>query len=125
MNLNISGNSVSDRSRLALGCEVLGGTDWGEVNLQDAIWTVQQALINGIHVFDTADVYGLGRSEEVLSDALGKKRSEVTICSKFGVSWRNSGPNSRAETFRDCRAERVSEALESSLRRLKLDCLPL
>ena len=112
-------------SELGLGCEVLGGTDWGKFSLKDAVQTVRRALQNGISFFDTADVYGLGRSEEVLTEALGEKRKDVTICSKFGVVWRTTAMHKRAETHRDCRPERVYEALENSLRRLRLDRLPL
>lgn len=112
-------------SQLALGCEVLGGTDWGPFDNEAAIATVRRAQRRGITVFDTADVYGLGRSEERLADALGEFRTQVTICSKFGVAWRNRISKERAETYRDCRPERVFEALENSLRRLELECLPL
>jgi aryl-alcohol dehydrogenase-like predicted oxidoreductase len=112
-------------SQFALGCEVLGGTDWGSVDLEAAAQTVRRAQECGVTVFDTADVYGLGRSEEMLADALGDRRTKVTICSKFGVAWRKRNAEERAITFRDCRPERVYEALDSSLRRLRLDCLPL
>lgn len=104
---------------------MLGGTDWGAVDIQAAMATVRKAHCRGISTFDTADVYGLGRSEEVLANALGEMRAQVTICSKFGVNWRNRVSAGRAETFRDCRPERVSEALENSLRRLRLECIPL
>ena len=112
-------------SQLALGCEVLGGTDWGSIDHEAAAATVRRASTCGITIFDTADVYGLGRSEEVLSEALGELRTQMTICSKFGVGWKNKTPNGRAETFIDCSPPRVNEALESSLRRLRLECLPL
>ncbi len=112
-------------SQFALGCEVLGGTDWGRMDLDAAVQTVRRAHQRGVTVFDTADVYGLGRSEEVLADALGEARTTVTICSKFGVAWRNRRATERADTFRDCRPERVYEALNDSLRRLRIDCLPL
>lgn len=112
-------------SQFALGCEVLGGTDWGRVDMDAAVQTVRQARQSGVTIFDTADVYGLGRSERMLADALGEQRTEVTICSKFGVAWRIPDAGERAATFRDCRPERVYEALENSLRRLRLDCLPL
>jgi len=112
-------------AQLALGCEVLGGTDWGSVDMNAAVATVRKAQGCGITVFDTADVYGLGRSEEVLADALGELRTQVTICSKFGVAWRSRSAVGRAETFINCRPERVQVALDNSLRRLRLECLPL
>lgn len=112
-------------SQVALGCELLGGADWGAIDTEAAMAAARTAYQRGITVFDTADVYGLGRSEEVLAEVLGELRTEVTICSKFGVNWRPTSPGARAETFRDCRPERVREALEGSLRRLRLECVPL
>ncbi len=112
-------------SKLALGCELLGGNDWGEVDRDAAVGAVISACQLGISVFDTADVYGLGRSEELLADSLGDARTAVTICTKFGINWHRGTPGTRAATFRDCRPQRVQEALEGSLRRLKLDCMPI
>ena len=79
----------------------------------------------GINFFDTADVYGLGHSEERLASALGPKRKEVVIATKFGVNWTSNDSASRAHTFLDNSRRHVVEALEASLTRLKLDCIPL
>lgn len=112
-------------SRLAFGCEALGGYDWGKVDDQESIAAVRRALDLGINFFDTADVYGLGRSEEMLSRALGARRREVVIATKFGINWELYPGGGRARTFRDSSPKRVVEALEGSLRRLKLDSIPL
>ena len=111
-------------SKLGFGCEPAGGTDWGKVNDRDSIAAIRRAVELGINFFDTADVYGLGRSERILSEALGNTRHEVVIATKFGVGWREV-PGRRAKTFLDSSPARVVEALEASLRRLKLDCIPL
>jgi len=74
----------------------------------------------GINFFDTADVYGFGHSEEILNKALGKEINNVVIATKFGVSWDEKGAIGR-----NCSAGYVVRALESSLRRLKIDCIPL
>jgi aryl-alcohol dehydrogenase-like predicted oxidoreductase len=112
-------------SCIGFGCEPLGGTDWGEVDEQQAIAAVHKALHLGVNFFDTADVYGLGRSEELLSKALGASRHEVVIASKVGVNWHVPPAGGRARTFLDSSRRRVVEALEGSLRRLRIDCLPL
>ena len=112
-------------SRLAFGCEPLGGTDWGQVDGDLAKEAVSRAVDLGINFFDTADVYGLGRSEEALSAALGERRHDVVIISKFGVNWRQDPNGGRAETFLDSSPRRVVQALENSLRRLRIDCIPL
>jgi aryl-alcohol dehydrogenase-like predicted oxidoreductase len=112
-------------SRVAFGCEALGGWDCGRVDNSKLAGAIERALERGINAFDTADVYGLGRSEERLSELLGARRHEAIIITKFGVNWRSNPAAGRAATFRDCRPERVGEAIENSLRRLRIDCIPL
>jgi aryl-alcohol dehydrogenase-like predicted oxidoreductase len=119
------GRSSLNVSRIGFGCEQLGGNDWGHVDEADAIAAVRTALDHGVNFFDTADVYGLGHSEETLSKALGDQRSEVIVATKFGVNWRQDAEGTRATTYRDCSPKRVVEALEASLRRLRLDRIPL
>lgn len=112
-------------SRIGFGCEPLGGTDWGKVDEQTAINAVARALELGVTMFDVADIYGLGKAERVLSQALGSRRHEVVIVSKFGINWQSDPAGGRARTFRDCSPARVVEALEQSLRRLQIDTMPL
>lgn len=90
-----------------------------------AVQAVTRALELGVNVFDTADVYGLGHSEEVLSRALASQRHDVVIVTKFGVNWRLQPGDERATTFRDSSPNHVVEALENSLRRLRVDCIPV
>jgi aryl-alcohol dehydrogenase-like predicted oxidoreductase len=107
-------------SRIGFGCWAIGGHGYGEVDDHDSARAIRRALDLGINFFDTADVYGFGRSETVLSKALESRRHDVVIATKFGVRW-----DSRGRTSRDCSAKAVVEALEASLRRLKVDCIPL
>lgn len=111
-------------SRIGLGCEILGATDWGHVDVSAASEAVRHAEAAGVTVFDTADVYGIGRSEIELKTALGERRFSVVVATKFGVNWRARGTD-RAETFYDASPSRVRDALDESLRRLGLDCVPL
>jgi aryl-alcohol dehydrogenase-like predicted oxidoreductase len=119
------GRSDLEVSRIGFGCEQLGGSDWGHVDETDAIAAVRTALDHGVNFFDTADVYGLGHSEVTLSKALGSQRNEVIVATKFGVNWREEPGGQRATTYIDCSPKRVVEALEASLRRLRLDRIPL
>jgi|688.fasta_scaffold233404_2 aryl-alcohol dehydrogenase-like predicted oxidoreductase len=112
-------------SRLIFGCEPLGGTDWGKVDENLLAQSVSKALDLGINCFDVANVYGLGLAEERLSEILGSKRHEVVTISKFGVNWETPRGSSRAKTFLDCSPERVILSLEGSLRRLRVDCIPI
>ncbi len=107
-------------SRIGFGCWAIGGHGYGNVDDNESIRAIKIALDLGINFFDTADVYGFGHSEEILCKGLGFKRNEVVIASKFGVNW-----DERGNTFKDCSPKRVVEALENSLRRLKMDVIPL
>lgn len=112
-------------SRIALGCEILGGSDWGVVDLDEAVAGVRAALEAGITVFDTADAYGLGRSEEVLSEALGARRAEVLIVTKGGVAWQKPADGGRAKTYKSLHPEYLRAAVHESLRRLAVERIPL
>ena len=57
-------NPITPVSEIGLGCWQLGGTDWGAVDDASAFDILQTALDAGITFFDTADVYGAGRSED-------------------------------------------------------------
>jgi len=111
-------------SRLAFGCEPLGGCDWGSVDVGEVERAIRRSLDLGVTFFDTADVYGLGLSEERLARALGRERKKVVIATKVGIRW-ESRPNQRAHTLVDLRPAHVMAAVEASLRRLQLDCIPL
>ena len=119
------GDSGLRVSRVAFGCKLLGGTDRVKVDEQESITAVHRALDLGMNFFDTADVYGLGRSEELLSKALGARRHEVVITTKMGINWTPDPGGGRARTFRDSSPKRLVEALEDSLRRLRIDSIPL
>ena len=112
-------------SKVGFGCGPLGSSEWGDIDQKDLMRVVGKALDLGINFFDTADVYGLGTSEELLSKALGNNIKEAVISTKFGVNWKNESSKSRAKTFYDSSPKRVKEALESSLKRLKVDCIPI
>jgi aryl-alcohol dehydrogenase-like predicted oxidoreductase len=112
-------------SQLCFGCEPLGGTDWGTVDIAEIGRAIDRAVDIGIDFFDTADVYGLGLSEERLSQVLGHRRHEVTIATKGGVSWSRSTSRTRAKASYDSSPTYIRTAVENSLRRLRLDVLPI
>lgn len=114
------GNTNLKISRIGFGCWAIGGHGYGKVDDNESIRAIQKALDLGINFFDTADVYGFGHSEEVLTKALGEKAKDVVIATKFGVGWDKNGG-----TYKDCSPERARKALEDSLHRLKVNCIPL
>ncbi|RUL87076.1 aldo/keto reductase [Tautonia sociabilis] len=107
-------------SRLGLGGCPIGGHGWGHVDDHESAGAVRRALDLGIDHFDTADVYGLGHSEEVLASALGPDRERVVVATKFGVRRADDGAMTK-----DASPAHLRRALEGSLRRLRLDCIPL
>ena len=114
------GKTGIEISRLGMGCWAIGGHGWGKVNDEDSIRAVRCALDNGVTFFDTADAYGLGKSETLLADVLGPLRKDVVIATKGGVRWNESG-----KVWTDISPGSLRQAVENSLRRLKLDCIPL
>lgn len=107
-------------SRIGFGCWAIGGHGYGRVDEAEAIRSLRAAFDAGINFFDTADVYGFGRSEEIIAKALGHNIHDVVLATKFGVRWDASG-----RTWKDISPNHVRLAIENSLRRLNLDCIPL
>lgn len=106
-------------SRLCMGGCPMGQYGWGEVQEQELIDAVHTALDNGINFFDTADTYGLGTSERTLGKALGGRRHEAVIATKFGVRVENGS------TTYDNSPEWIQKACEQSLQRLGTDYIDL
>ena len=107
-------------SRLGFGCDQLGGHAWGRVDLAELQRAVRLAVDLGVTLFDTADCYGRGQSEIRLGQALGNRRKDVTIATKFGVRLDRTGVASR-----DNSAAWFEKALAESLRRLRTDYIDL
>ncbi|MCD7824872.1 MAG: aldo/keto reductase [Clostridiaceae bacterium] len=106
-------------SRLCMGGCPMGQYGWGGVNENELIDAVHTALDSGVTMFDTADTYGLGKSEETLAKGLGNHRHEVVIATKFGVRVESG------KTFYDNSPAYIEKALCASLRRLKTDYIDL
>lgn len=107
-------------SRIGFGCAAISGYDYGKVDDGESIDAIRKAWEAGVNLFDTSDVYGFGHAEEILAKALGNDRHEAIIVTKFGIDWDPFG-----KTFKDCSVKRMTVALEDSLRRLKVDCIPI
>jgi len=110
-NLGDSGLKIS---LAGLGCNNFGM----RCDTEQTRAVVHRALDEGVTFFDTADIYGnRGGSEELLGKALGKRRREVVVASKFGMAM-GSGPYERGASRRY-----IMAAAEASLRRLDTDYL--
>ena len=105
---------------IAFGCDPLGGHNWGKVDPDAIMACIPEAIDGGMTIFDTADCYGNGLSELRLGEALGKRRKEAIIASKFGV--RLGADN---KPFIDNNPKWIAAAIDGSLHRLRTDYLDL
>jgi aryl-alcohol dehydrogenase-like predicted oxidoreductase len=100
---------------------------WGEKSDTEAVAMLRDAHDLGITLFDAADTYGNGRSEEQLAAAFGDRRDRVVYATKFGYDFSNADGQRRgqSELPHDFSPEFVRRALEASLRRLSTDYIDI
>jgi aryl-alcohol dehydrogenase-like predicted oxidoreductase len=101
-------------SAIGFGCWEIGGT-YGRIDEAQFARAVRQAIDSGITCFDTAEAYGMGVSEQALARALGGRRGDVAIVTKFGVGYEEM------PTRRDSSRKRVMASIDKSLQRLQTD----
>ena len=109
---------------IGVGAWAIGGGDWefswGPQDDKDSIAAIHQALDHGINWIDTAAVYGLGRSEEVVARAIADRRDRPYVFSKCSLIW-DQDKNIR----HSLKSESIRRECEASLRRLKVDSIDL
>ncbi len=107
-------------SELGLGC--MGMSDfYGEFDDTENVAVINRAVDAGVTFFDTADMYGVGRNEELLGRALGSRRDEVVIATKFG----NVRSPDGAFLGVDGSPDYVRSACDASLQRLGVERIDL
>jgi aryl-alcohol dehydrogenase-like predicted oxidoreductase len=110
-------------SRLCLGCMTYGSTKWRDWVLDEEASRpfIREALERGVNFFDTADMYSVGASEEILGRALKEyaKRGEVVVATKV-FNPMGPGPNARGLS-----RKHITEAIDASLKRLGMDYVDL
>ncbi|MGH2758401.1 MAG: aldo/keto reductase [Actinomycetota bacterium] len=118
------GTSGVEASEIGFGAWTLGLDWWGKVDPADAARLVRRAIDLGITFFDTADTYGAGVGEERLAEALGDRRSEITLGTKFGyditVAHDQSSHSERPQRWDPAF---IRERCEDSLRRLRSEVI--
>ncbi len=108
---------------VGLGTWAMGGPwqfGWGPQDDDDAIAAIRKALELGINWIDTAPVYGLGHSEELIRKALKQTRVKPIIATKCGLLW-----NEKKEKVPCLKAKSIREECHTSLKRLNIDVIDL
>jgi len=110
---------------VGLGTWAIGGGGWafgwGSQDDAESVAAIRHALDSGINWIDTAAVYGLGHSEEIVGRAIAGRRDEVIIATKCGLVW-DKGSTS---PYGRLKAESVRREVEASLRRLNVEAIDL
>jgi aryl-alcohol dehydrogenase-like predicted oxidoreductase len=116
------GNSDLDLTPIGFGAWAIGGGDWahawGPQDDNDSIAAIHRALDLGINWIDTAAVYGLGHSEEIVGKALKASSTKPYIFTKCSMLW-----NEKREIYQSLKE--IRREVEASLRRLQVDAIDL
>jgi len=123
------GNSDLQITRVGLGAWAIGGSwqwGWGAQDDKDSVAAIRKAVDLGVNWIDTAAVYGLGHSEEVVGRAVKEMGASTRpyIFTKCGLCW-DEIDNPTLEAFGRLKAESVRREAENSLRRLGVDAIDL
>jgi aryl-alcohol dehydrogenase-like predicted oxidoreductase len=115
------GKSGLEVSALGLGCMGLSFAYGPATDKQEAIKLIRAAVERGVTFFDTAEVYGPYKNEELVGEALAPYRAQVVIATKFGFDLDATGVQRGVNS----RPEHIREVAEASLKRLKTDVIDL
>lgn len=124
MEIRTLGNSDLQITPVGFGSWAIGGGDWqfawGPQDEQDAIDAIKKAIDLGQNWIDTAAIYGLGHSEELVGRAVKDMPRRPLIFTKCSMRWHEN-----REIYRTLKATSVREECENSLRRLGVDAIDL
>ncbi len=124
LTLHKLGNSDMNLTAIGFGAWAIGGGDWqyawGPQEDTDSIAAIHRALDLGVNWIDTAAVYGLGHSEEVVARALKGMSDKPYVFTKCSLRWRED-----KSIYNSIKAGSVAEELEASLRRLQVETIDL
>ena len=118
------GKTASGVSRMGLGC--MGMSEfYGPADEAESRATLELAVDRGINFLDTADMYGAGKNEELLSDILRRRRGEIVLATKFGIVRDPAAPTDATRRGSTGTPAYVRQACEASLRRLGIEVIDL
>ncbi len=119
------GTNGPEVSAIGLGCMGMSFA-YGERDDEHSAQTLNRALDIGVTFLDTADAYGAGHNEELIGRAVGARRDEFFLATKFGLRSPSGGATSTSrDTYIDNSPEYVRQACDASLRRLGFDVIDL
>ena len=118
------GNSDMELTPIGIGAWAMGGGGWafawGPQDDDESIAAIHEALDRGVNWIDTAAVYGLGHSEEVVARALAGRSNRPYVFTKCERNW-----DANRQIYKSLKADSIREECEASLRRLKVDVIDL
>src|ERR1700726_700691 len=123
------GSTGMEITRVGFGAWAIGGGEWsfgwGSQDDAESIAAIRHAVESGINWIDTAAVYGLGHSEEVVAEALDpfSDNDRPYVFTKCGLRWDSA--DRMAPARRVGRSESILEEVEASLKRLRVDRIDL
>ena len=122
--LRTLGNSDLQLTPIGFGAWAIGGGDWtyawGPQDDNESVAAIHRAIDLGINWIDTAAIYGLGHSEEVVARAVKSASRKPYVFTKCGIRW-----GADRTPYRSLKAASVTEELDASLRRLGVDTIDL
>lgn len=121
LNTRRLGKSDFQVTEIGIGLWAIGGSEWGPVDDQNSLDTIEAALQSGITFFDTADVYGLGHSEKMLGQAMKGRREDFFVATKIG--WIGFDHDNFVSAYDS--TKKLIEGVEQNLKRLDTDYLDL
>ena len=114
------GNSGLEVSAIGLGCMGMSFAYGPASDKKEMIKLIRSAVERGVTFFDTAEIYGPFTNEELVGEALAPFRDEVVIATKFGFDFKDG-----KEAGLDSRPEHIKQAVEGSLKRLRIETIDL
>jgi aryl-alcohol dehydrogenase-like predicted oxidoreductase len=120
----VLGNSDLHLTPIGYGAWAIGGGNWefawGAQDDDESVRTIERALDSGINWIDTAAIYGLGHSEEIVGSALKNRAEKPLVFTKCSMRW-----HADRSIYRSLAAKSLQQELENSLRRLGVDVIDL